>query len=103
MILKVLSNQAILELYDSIFTVKGDYSSQKYCDRGGGGKTRKRRVREVSDDLNGNGRGEAVGDKDRGRSLLWQESPDGIVTCNLNGYFPWHANKFLFQEKYLIF
>lgn len=58
---------------------------------------------EVSDDTNGKGKGEAVGDKDRGRSLLWQESPDGIVTHSLNGYFPWHASKLLFQEKYLRF
>lgn len=57
----------------------------------------------MSDDMNGKGRGEAAGDKDRGRSLLWQESPDGIATRSLNGYFPWHISKFLFQEKYLVF
>lgn len=57
----------------------------------------------MSDDMDGKGRGEAVGHKGRGKSLLWQESPDGIVTHSLKGYFPWHVSKFLFQEKMVCF
>jgi len=73
------------------------YSSNKYWDCGGG-KAR-RRVREMSSNIDGKGRGEAVGHKGRGKTLLWQESPDGIVTHNLKGYFPWHVSKFVSEKK----